>query len=216
MNRYAFNNNAMAAAATMPAALAGRTNIRPAVERESVLDILLRPFRRAQVARELRLLEPRMLADIGLSPSDIDRVAAESVGGKGQWIVLSLLAVAARKIADWANKRATYRSLMSLDERMLTDIGLTRGDIPALVDALRGPLAKPADGRFETEVVMPLKQWSLWRVAHKQLNQLDNRMLSDIGFVRGDIDWVADELAARSVAKPAPANINYDTPSRAA
>ena len=33
--------------------------------------------------------------------------------------------------------------------------------------------------------------------------QLDNRMLSDIGLVRGDIDWVADELAERAVHKPA-------------
>jgi uncharacterized protein YjiS (DUF1127 family) len=62
------------------------------------------------------------------------------------------------------------------------------------------------DRSFETEVVMPLKQWNLWRVAHKQLNQLDNRMLSDIGLVRGDIDWVADELAARAVTKVANAN----------
>ena len=54
---------------------------------------------------------------------------------------------------------------------------------------------------------MPLKQWNLWRTAHKQLSQLDNRMLNDIGLVRGDIDGIADELAARSVAKAANANI---------
>ena len=198
MNRYAFNNNAMAADALMPASIANRL-VKTSPARESLLDILLRPFRRAGVARELRGLDARMLADIGLGRSEIDRVAAESVGGKGEWIVLSLLRLAAGKLVDWANKRATYRSLMSLDDRMLSDIGLSRGDIPALVDALRGPLGRPVTG-FETEVVMPLKQWNLWRVAHKQLSQLDNRMLSDIGFVRGDIDWVADELAARSVA----------------
>ena len=145
------------------------------------------------------------------APSDIDRVAAQSVGGKGEWIALSLLRHAGRRIADWANKRATYRSLMSLDDRMLTDIGLTRGDIPALVEALRGPLARPASS-FESEVVMPLKQWNLWRTAHKQLSQLDNRMLNDIGLVRGDIDGIADELAARSVAKAA--NANTAAPTR--
>jgi len=198
MNRYAFNNNATAADALMPASIANRL-LKTSPARESLFDILLRPFRRAGVARELRGLDARMLADIGLGRSEIDRVAAESVGGKGEWIVLSLLRLAAGKLVDWANKRATYRSLMSLDDRMLSDIGLSRGDIPALVDALRGPLGRPVTG-FETEVVMPLKQWNLWRVAHKQLSQLDNRMLSDIGFVRGDIDWVADELAARSVA----------------
>lgn len=208
MNRYAFNNNVMAAEALMPAAIAHRlVNTNPA--RESLLDILLRPFRRAGVARELRELDARMLSDIGLSRSDIDRVAGESVGGKGEWIVLSLVRLAASKVVDWANKRATYRSLSSLDDRMLRDIGLNRGDIPALVDALRGPMGRPVTG-FETEVVMPLKQWNLWRVAHKQLSQLDNRMLSDIGFVRGDIEWVADELAARSVATAANANTKAD------
>ena len=208
MNRYAFNNNAMAADVLMPAAMANRL-VSPSPARESLLDILLRPFRRAGVARELRELDERRLSDIGLSRSDIDRVAGESVGGKGEWIVLSLLRLAAGKFVDWANKRATYRSLSSLDDRMLRDIGLNRGDIPALVDALRGPLGRPATG-FESEVVMPLKQWNLWRVAHKQLSQLDNRMLSDIGFVRGDIDWVADELAARSVASAANANTKAD------
>jgi len=206
MNRYAFNNNALVADAIPPAPAANRRfSASPSVSRESLLDILLRPFRRGQIARELRLLDARMLADIGLSPSDIDRVAAHSVGGKGEWIALSLLRHAARRVADWANKRATYRSLMSLDDRMLTDIGLTRGDIPALVEALRGPLARPASS-FESEVVMPLKQWNLWRTAHKQLSQLDNRMLNDIGLVRGDIDGIADELAARSVTKAANAN----------
>jgi len=186
------------------------------VSRESLLDILLRPFRRGQISRELRLLDPRMLSDIGVSPSEIDRIAADSVGGKGEWIVLSLVRLAGRKIAGWANKRATYRSLMSLDERMLSDIGLTRSDISMVVDAMRGPLGTPTvDGNFGTEVIMPLKQWNLWRVAHKQLNTLDNRMLSDIGFVRGDIDRVADELAARTVTKAANANANSVAPRAA-
>jgi uncharacterized protein YjiS (DUF1127 family) len=66
--------------------------------------------------------------------------------------------------------------------------------------------AGSVEGSFESEVVLPLKQWNLWRDAHKQLSQLDNRMLSDIGLVRGDIDWVADELADRAVRKPA--NVN--------
>ena len=208
MNRYAHNNEAIAADARMPAPIAARMiDFGHVAQGETLMDILLRPFRRGKIARELRMLDQRMLSDIGLSPSDIDRIAAESVGEKGEWIVLSLVAYAGRKIASWAQKRAAYRSLMALDDRMLADIGLTRSDIPQLVSAMRGPLATPAvDGSVEAEVVMPLKQWNLWRVAHKQLNQLDNRMLSDIGFVRGDIDWVADELAARAVTKAANAN----------
>lgn len=215
MKRHAYNNGTIAADARMPAPIATRMmDVGNIARGESLTDILLRPFRRGKVARELRMLDQRMLSDIGLSPSDIDRVAAESVGGKGEWIVLSLMAYLGRKIANWAHKRAAYRSLMALDDRMLADIGLSRSDVPELVRAMRGPLVTPAvEGSFETEVVMPLKQWNLWRVAHKQLNQLDNRMLGDIGFVRGDIDWVADELAARAVTKTANANRK---PSRAA
>jgi uncharacterized protein YjiS (DUF1127 family) len=209
MNRYAYNSSAIAADARLPAPIAARMiDFGHVAQGETLLGILLRPFKRAKIARELRMLDARMLSDIGLSPSDIDRIAAESVGGKGEWIVLSLAARIGRRIVNWAHKRAAYRSLMALDDRMLADIGLTRSDIGELVDAMRGPLASPAaaGGSFESEVVMPLKQWNLWRVAHKQLNQLDSRMLSDIGFVRGDIDWVADELATRAAAKAANAN----------
>ncbi len=208
MNRYAYNKKVVPADATMPAAIAPRLidSGRPARD-ESLAEILLRPLRRAKIARELRMLDERMLSDIGLSPSDIDRIAVESVGGKGEGVALSLVVYVGRKIANWAHKRAAYRNLMALDDRMLTDIGLTRSDIPGLVSAMRGPFVAPAlDGGFEAEVILPLKQWNLWRVAYKQLNQLDNRMLSDIGFVRGDIDWVADELASRAVNKPANAN----------
>jgi uncharacterized protein YjiS (DUF1127 family) len=218
MNRYAYNNKVIAADARMPAPITARMIDFDGLARgETLMDILLRPFKRGKIARELRMLDERMLSDIGLSPSDIDRIAVESVGGKGEWIALSLVAYVGRKIANWAHKRAAYRSLTALDDRMLTDIGLTRSDIPMVVDAMRGPLAAPAvDGSFESEVIMPLKQWNLWRVAHKQLNQLDNRMLSDIGFVRGDIDWVADELAARAVTKAANANSQAQKAARPA
>jgi hypothetical protein len=63
-------------------------------------------------------------------------------------------------------------------------------------------------------VILPLKQGNLWRDAHKQLSQPDNRMLSDIALVRGDIDWVADELAGRAVRQPA--NANRAVPHKAA
>ena len=97
---------------------------------------------------------------------------------------------------------------------MLADIGLSRAEIPAVVKAMRYAPAGSVEGTFESEVVLPLKQWNLWRDAHKQLSQLDNRMLSDIGLVRGDIDWVADELADRAVRKPA--NVNAAAPHKAA
>ena len=51
-----------------------------------------------------------------------------------------------------------------------------------------------------------LRRWARSRAAAKELYNLDNRALNDIGMVRGDIDWVAEELAFRSLR---PANKNH-------
>jgi uncharacterized protein YjiS (DUF1127 family) len=210
MTRYTDSQIAMQTAAATPAAIASPITVsRPAGD-PSLAEMLLRPFKRAQIVHELRMLDERMLRDIGVTKSDIERVAAESVGGN-EWVVVSLAKHIGRKLAAWASRRDAYRRLMALDDRMLADIGLNRAEIPAVVKAMRGAEAQSG---FEAEVVLPLKQWNLWRVAHKQLSQLDNRMLSDIGLVRGDIDWVADELADRAVHKPA--NANTAAPHKAA
>jgi len=200
MNTYAYTMNAPATAAMTPVSRAPQAD-------ETLLQILLRPFARAQVRNELRGLDSRMLRDIGITQSDIAHVAACSVDGKDEWMIVSLAKYAMRKLSAWRRRQEAYRTLMALDDRTLSDIGLVRDQIPALVKVMHGQYQSPSvDGAFETEVVQPLRQWRLWQVAHKQLSRLDNRTLSDIGMVRGDIDWVADELATRAVAKPANAN----------
>jgi uncharacterized protein YjiS (DUF1127 family) len=201
MTRYTDSQTALLAAATMPAIYA---TVPAAASQPTLTEILLRPFRRAQIARELRMLDERMLRDIGVSKSDIDEVATQSAGG-GEWVLVGLAKLIARGLVAWSSRRDAYRRLMALDDRMLADIGLSRAEIPAVVKSMR-ERAVQTDSAFEVEVVLPLKQWNLWRDAHKQLSQLDNHMLSDIGLVRGDIDWVADELADRAVRKPANAN----------
>jgi uncharacterized protein YjiS (DUF1127 family) len=208
MYRFELNKNATPAAAMTPATIAsGNINYGHADGGESLAEILSRPFKQARIARELRMLDTRALSDIGISPADIDRVAVESVGGKNHSLVISLIKYAARKVSAWAQRRDAYRSLMALDDRMLTDIGLSRAEIPAVVKAMSGGLlGRSFDSSFEADVILPLKQWNLSRAAHKQLNQLDNHMLNDIGLVRSDIDLVAEELASRAVTKPANAN----------
>jgi len=200
MNTYAYTMNAPATAAMTPVSRAPQAD-------ETLLQILLRPFARAQVLAELRQLDSRMLSDIGISRSDIAHVAVCAVDGKDEWMIVSLAKYAMRKLSAWRRRHEAYRTLMALDDRTLADIGLERDEIPALVKVMHGPYQSPSvDGAFETEIVQPLRQWRLWQVAHKQLSRLDNRTLSDIGLVRGDIDWVADELATRAIAKPANAN----------
>ena len=215
MTRYTDSKIAMQAAATTPAAIASNITFSRPTGYPSLVDILFRPFKRSQIVRELQALDERMLRDIGVTKADIDHVAAESVGGN-EWVVVSLAKLLGRKLAAWSSRRDAYRRLMALDDRMLADIGLNRAEIPAVVKAMNGAPtgASGAQSGFEAEVVLPLKQWNLWRDAHKQLSQLDNRMLSDIGLVRGDIDWVAEELADRAVRKPA--NANTAAPHKAA
>ncbi len=212
MTRYVDAKNAMATAAMTPVVPARQITVTRPAGYPSLGDILLRPFKRAQIARELRMLDDRMLRDIGLGRSDIDCVASQSVGGD-EWLGVALARYIGRKIGAWSARRDAYRRLMALDDRMLADIGLSRAEIPAVVKSMDGSAAPSFDGSFESEVVMPLKQWNLWRDAHKQLSQLDNHMLSDIGLVRGDIDWVADELASRAVRNPA--NVNATAPTAA-
>jgi len=212
MTRYIEGMQAIPSAARTPAAIALDNDVSRLAGNPALIDILLRPFRRARIARELRVLDARMLRDIGLTRSDIDRVAALSVGGD-EWVVVALAKHFTRKLAAWLARRDAYRRLMALDDRMLADIGLTRSEIPAFMKAMKGLAATGAKSGFEAEVVLPLKQWALWRDAHKQLNQLDNHMLSDIGLVRGDLDWVADELAARALRNPA--NLNSTAPRAA-
>jgi len=211
MTRYTASHNAMQAAAMTPAGLATDYAFTPTAGYPSLAEILFRPFKRSQVLRELQGLDERMLRDIGVSRSEIDRVAADAVGGD-DWVVVALAKYVGRKLALWAHRRDAYRRLTALDDRMLADIGLSRAEIPAVVKAM-GQTSGATSG-FEAEVILPLKQWNLWRDAHKQLSQLDNRMLSDIGLVRGDIDWVADELADRALSKPA--NANSKAPHKAA
>jgi uncharacterized protein YjiS (DUF1127 family) len=206
MNAATYSNQKVTPTAAMTPVLVAPTRTRNPAHNETLSEILTRPFRRAKVAGELQQLDERMLSDIGITRSEIQRVAVESVGAD-ESVVASLIKYAARKVARWSQRRDAYRSLMALDDRMLADIGLSRDEIPAVVNAMTGgPIAAALDGSFETEFAIPLKQWNLWRVAHKQLSRLDDRMLDDIGFVRGDIDWVADELATRAVSKTANSN----------
>ncbi len=167
------------------------------------LDSIRRSFRRAAIMRQLSRLDDRMLADIGLQRWQIDTVANEAVCGQsaiaqnGPGLFASLRVA----FANWLMRRKAHKELMALDERMLTDIGITRADIPAVVASLR---TDPTGGAL-SETIGGLRLWNRSRQAAKTLHALDGRTLNDIGFVRGDIDWVAEELAIRSLV---PANRN--------
>jgi len=171
----------------------------------ALVESLRRPWRRAQLAFELGRLDERMLADIGLKRFEIqtvaDKASREATPSLGE-----LLVGYGRIVRE---RRKLRRELTALDDRMLSDIGLSRADIPAVVANVG---ARPAgDEGEEFDAIASIRVWNRSRETARTLAALDNRQLNDIGFVRGDIDWVAEELAIRSLV-PA----NRDTAPRAA
>ena len=177
--------------------------------------------RRTLVA-ELHGLDDACLADIGLKRWQIPEAADRFGGPKGPsfaWLVGQLSAVLVAGIVGaltrWYDRQKAYSELMALDEHTLRDIGVSRSQIPILVSqmaAAGGPQAAPAAWRLEEELVRPLRQWNRSRAAAKTLNAIDDRMLSDIGMVRGDIDWLSEEMAERSLGH---ANTNRNRPQAA-
>jgi uncharacterized protein YjiS (DUF1127 family) len=172
------------------------------------LDGRKRAAERRNVVAELNGLDDASLADIGLKRWEIGEAANRFGGPKSPsfaWLVgrLSALTVnrVARALARWYDRQKAYQELMSLDEYTLRDIGISRTEIPALINQMAtiDHRAVPASWTLEDELVRPLRQWNRSRATAKTLNAMDDRMLSDIGMVRGDIDWVSETMARRSV-----------------
>lgn len=156
---------------------------------------------RAAIARELSALDDRELSDIGLGRGDIDAVAQASVVNDGPSVTAAfgemLHDLLVAPVALWNKRRAAYGALNALDDRMLSDIGLARAEIGSVVKGLHKSVAYPA---VSLDVVAPLAAWNRARQTANQLYRLEDRMLADIGVVRGDIDWLASEVASRAVS----------------
>lgn len=160
-----------------------------------------RALERAAIARELSALDDRELSDIGLGRSDIDAVARNSVAGSGEpglvtAFVEMLHDLLVAPVVLWNKRRAAYSALSKLDDRMLSDIGVARAEIGSVVKGLHKSVSYPA---VSLDVVGPITAWNRARQTASQLYRLEDRMLADIGVVRGDIDWLASEVAHKAV-----------------
>jgi uncharacterized protein YjiS (DUF1127 family) len=172
----------------------------------AVVNSARRVLTRASVAQELSLLDDRMLADIGVNRAEIGRVASKAIAVSGEPTLFqafsrAVFAVFVQPVLRHLHRRQVYNMLMSLDDRMLADIGLNRYDIADYVRTLEHS-NEPAQSLLaatEQDLVAPLRAWNRARLTARQLAKLDDRMLVDIGVVRGDIDWLAGEIARRTV-----------------
>lgn len=209
MTRFTENEKVMLSRAKMPATVAANADS-VAAAFGALFKSIRRPLRRASIARELTLLDDRMLADIGVRRWDIETVAetasaaeAPSIGAAVWHVIVTL----AGTLGRWQERRTAYRELMDLDDRMLRDIGISRSQIPAIVAAGERAFSD-IPGAAEGDALEAFRRWNRSRTAVKELNALDNHMLNDMGLVRGDIDWVAEELAIRSL-RPANSNSTF-------
>lgn len=154
------------------------------------------------IARELAALNDRELADIGLTRGEIPAVAARSVTtpatpGLGAAFSQLVRDLVVAPVVLWNRRRAAYSALNALDNRMLADIGVARAEISDVVKGLHKSVSYPA---MSLDLVAPIAAWNRARQTANQLYKLEDRMLLDIGVVRGDIEWVASEVAHKAAA----------------
>jgi uncharacterized protein YjiS (DUF1127 family) len=186
----------------------------------AVSNAVQKHFKRAAIERELSRLDGRMLADLGLTRSQISSVAAQAVAGRHEATLFAefsrlLVNLIVRPAVAWARRREVYNELMAMDDRTLADIGLARYEIADYVKRLGRDIQEPLPeslAAMETDMVAPLRAWNRARLTARQLAELSDRQLSDIGVVRGDIDELAYEVARKAVVA---ANANSIEPKAA-
>ncbi len=203
MYRTTGNEKVVLGRADMPEATARKTGFGAlAVFAKRVVNSVRRNLERTAIARELSALTDRELADIGLTRADIPAVAEKSatvpagpgpVAAFGEMLHDLLVA----PVVLWNKRRVAHSALSALDDRMLADIGVARAEIADVVKGLHKSVSYPA---VSLDVVAPIAAWNRARETANQLYRLEDRMLLDIGVVRGDIEWLASEVAHKAVA----------------
>ena len=203
MYRTIANEKVVLGRAEMPEATARKTGLGAlTVFASHVINSVRRTLELASIARELSALNDRELADIGITRGDIPAVAWRSVTAPkapslmvafGEMVQDFLIA----PVALWNKRRVAYSALNALDNRMLADIGVARAEIADVVKGMHKSVSYPA---LSLDLVAPIAAWNRARQTANQLYRLEDRMLLDIGVVRGDIEWVAGEVAHKAAA----------------
>jgi uncharacterized protein YjiS (DUF1127 family) len=211
MYRTTANEKVVLGRATMPEATARETGFGAlTVFAKHVINSVRRNVEFSAIERELTALTDRELADIGISRSDIPAVAQRSVtvpAGPSLFAAFGQMVhnLAIAPVAVWNKRRIAFASLNALDNRMLADIGVARAEIPDVVKGMHKSVSYPA---LTLDLVAPIAAWNRARQTANQLYKLEDRMLADIGVVRGEIDWLASEVAHKA---PVAANRNQPT-----
>ena len=171
-----------------------------------VVSIVRRQVEFAAIQRELAALNDRELADVGLTRADIPGVAEKSVTVPAEPGLVTAFGemlhdLLVAPVAVWNRRRVAYAALNGLDNRMLADIGISRAEISDVVKGMHKAVTRPS---LSLDLVAPIAAWNRARQTANQLYRLEDRMLLDIGLVRGDIDWLASEVANKAANRNLP------------
>ena len=152
--------------------------------------------------KALSAMDDRMLADIGIERYEIKGLVYGEPAGRTEpsfWQGLT------QQLAQARQRRAAIQALKRLPDHLLADIGIERHLIEAQVDGLIGTSGARAQSPATAadraaSAGDKLRQWNLSRQAAGQMARLDPELLADLGYVKGDLDWVPEVLAERQVA----------------
>jgi uncharacterized protein YjiS (DUF1127 family) len=211
MYRTTANEKVVLGRAEMPEATARKAGFGAlTVFAKRVVNSVRHALERNAIARELSALGDHELLDIGLSRGDIPAVAEKSVTVPAGPSLLTAFAemvhdLLVAPVALWNKRRRAFNALAALDDRMLADIGVARAEIAEVVKGVHKSVSYPA---VSLDIVSPIAAWNRARQTASQLYKLEDRMLLDIGVVRGDIEWLASEVAHKAVSA---ANRNQPT-----
>ncbi len=170
---------------------------------------LLSPLRqrieKRRAIAELRRLNDHSLRDIGLARGSIESVVQSLHCRSSEPARPEVGPIAA--VRHWLWRRRTVNALERLSDRMLDDIGLVRAHIPDFVEALekarRSHLAEgPTVAQMVRAVRSPMRsfrQWNGSRRAASDMARLDPEAMADLGYVKGDVEWVPEVVAERKL-----------------
>lgn len=157
----------------------------------------------AHVVQKAQRLQSETLAEL------LTRAAA----AVAKWTGLAALASAIdnavlRELRGTLRRRAAVSELKRLDNHLLQDIGLERGNVEAYIEGLSTDEIEPV--RSTPASTGGLRHWWQRRQAIRELDALDDRQLEDIGLVRSAIPAAVDramEKKARTARKVSAAQV---------
>ncbi len=176
------------------------------VLRHKIAAPVLRAIRVRRAVGELESMNDSLLRDIGIDRSRIEEIARDMAAEPTPAMRPALGPFAA--LRRWLSQRQTVNELSRLDDRVLEDIGIVRSEIPSLVARLHktqmdGRVGRISSDRVTARAGSPMRgsqQWNLSRQAADDMARFDPEALADLGYVKGDVDWVPEAPAERKLA----------------